>query len=402
MRKIKSGIYGLNPLLDGGVNENSTTVVIGRSGAGKTTIATQFIRRGLQDGQEGVFVSLDENKEQIIREAVEMGWSDILDYLDDELLVFIDASGREFSNFIRKELPAFVADWKGSNARIAIDPLTPVLWSTKDLYEQRDLIGFMFKETRKVGTVLCTLEEHGATDLTGPETVIPMCGDAHAQAALLEAERLARAGYRVLASASGPVSAYAAETPHVTRSVGVALSAAIKAINTGDFKTAADKLTEAGSGSDLTDYDKLKINQVKGFLALKQQDYNTAATAFEALIVSPAFGDLPPEEQTTTLHNARILSAQEKHWPNVITIAQKIEKTTPLDYKSDSVVAQAYYLTNDFPNAKIYAEKGIAAATAASGVTALRRRWRARSSGSWTRAASRECSCRSSAAEACE
>ena len=174
MRKIRSGVYGLNPLLDGGVNENSTTVVIGRSGAGKTTLATQFIRRGLQEGQEGVFVSLDENKEQIIREAVEMGWSDVLQYLDDELLVFIDASGREFSNFIRKELPAFVADWKGSNARIVIDPLTPVLWSTKDLYEQRDLIGYMFKQTRKVGTVLCTLEEHGQADLAGPETVIPM------------------------------------------------------------------------------------------------------------------------------------------------------------------------------------------------------------------------------------
>lgn len=174
MRKIRSGVYGLNPLLDGGVNENSTTVVIGRSGAGKTTLATQFIRRGLQDGQEGVFVSLDENKEQIIREAVEMGWSDVLEYLDNELLVFIDASGREFSNFIRKELPAFVADWKGSNARIVIDPLTPVLWSTKDLYEQRDLIGYMFKQTRKVGTVLCTLEEHGQADLAGSETVIPM------------------------------------------------------------------------------------------------------------------------------------------------------------------------------------------------------------------------------------
>src|SRR5439155_1278968 len=72
------------------------------------------------------------------------------------------------------ELPAFVADWKGSNARIVVDPLTPVLWSTKDLYEQRDLIGYMFKQTRKVGTVLCTLEEHGQGDLAGPETVIPM------------------------------------------------------------------------------------------------------------------------------------------------------------------------------------------------------------------------------------
>lgn len=175
MNKIKSGIYGLNSLLDGGINENSATVVIGCSGAGKTTLATQFIRRGLEQGQEGIFVSLDENKEQIIREAIQMGWKKIIDYIDEEKLVFIDASGHEFSAFIKKELPAFVADWKGANARISIDPLTPVMWSTTDRYEQRELIGFMLKETRKVGTVLATLEEHGmAGDLSGNETVIPM------------------------------------------------------------------------------------------------------------------------------------------------------------------------------------------------------------------------------------
>jgi len=175
VKKIRSGIYGLNSIMDGGLNINSTTVVIGGSGAGKTTMATQFIRRGLEDGQEAIFISLDENKEQIIKEAVEMGWGEILSYIEDEKLVFIDASGREFSNFIKSELPAFVKDWKGANSRIVIDPLTPVLWSTKDAYEQRELIGFMFKQTRKVGTVFCTLEEHGtAGDLSGPETVIPM------------------------------------------------------------------------------------------------------------------------------------------------------------------------------------------------------------------------------------
>ena len=175
MHKIRSGIYGLNSLMDGGINEKSTTVVIGSPGAGKTTFATQFIKRGLEEDQSGIFVSLDENQDQIIKEAVERGWTEINDFIDSGLLLFIDASGKEFSTFIREELPGFVNEWEGANARIAIDPLTPVVWAIQERYEQRELLSFLLKEMRKIGTVLCTLEEHGFKgDLSGQETIIPM------------------------------------------------------------------------------------------------------------------------------------------------------------------------------------------------------------------------------------
>ena len=175
MDKIRSGVYGLNPLLDGGINEHSTTVVIGASGAGKTTFALQFIMRGMEVGDDGVFISLDENQKQIIIEAEAMGWTNIHKYIKDERLVFIDASGEQFSNFIKVELPDFINEWKGTKSRIVIDPLTPVLWATKERYEQRELMSFLLKEVRKVGTVLCTLEEHGSMgDLSGQETIIPM------------------------------------------------------------------------------------------------------------------------------------------------------------------------------------------------------------------------------------
>ncbi len=175
MEKIKTGIYGLNPLMDGGLNKHSVTTVVGATGTGKTTFVTQFLHRGLEEGEECIYITLEEQKEQILKEAAEMGWADLKDYMDDGTLVFIEAGGHEFSDFIKEELPEFVAEWEGIHARIAIDPLTPIVWTAQDKYKQRELISTLFNETKKVGTVLSTLEEHGTFgNLSGPETVIPM------------------------------------------------------------------------------------------------------------------------------------------------------------------------------------------------------------------------------------
>ena len=175
MKKTKSGVYGLNKLMDGGINENTITTVIGSSGAGKTTFATYFLKRGLEQGEDAIFITLDEEPKQIIKEVIEMGWSNIEDYIDEGMMVFVDAGGKQFSEFIKTELAGFVDEWSGYKARIVIDPLTPVMWSVERKYEQRDLVSFLLRETRKIGTVVCTLEEHGVMgDLAGPELVIPM------------------------------------------------------------------------------------------------------------------------------------------------------------------------------------------------------------------------------------
>ncbi len=175
LKKIPSGVFGFNPLMDGGINQFSTTVVIGASGAGKTTFAWQFLRRGIEQGQDAIFITLDETPEQIIKETKQMGWTNIENVIDNGEMVFVDAGGKQFSDFIRNELSDFVRSWEGHDARIVIDPLTPVMWSVKEKYQQRELISYLLRQTRKIGTVLCTLEEHGtAGDLSSPEIAIPM------------------------------------------------------------------------------------------------------------------------------------------------------------------------------------------------------------------------------------
>jgi circadian clock protein KaiC len=172
MKKIKSGILGLDGLLDGGFNEHSSNILVGSAGTGKTTMALQFLRKGLEAGNEGIYVTLEESRDQIMAEAKSMGWEDIGSYVDSGALVFLEAAGKDLADFIKEELPQFVDDWKGSHARIVIDPLTPVIWAFNEKYEQRMLVSQLFKETKKVGTVLSTIEEYSGQG--GEETVIPM------------------------------------------------------------------------------------------------------------------------------------------------------------------------------------------------------------------------------------
>src|SRR3989304_962019 len=124
---------------------------------------------------DAVFITLDEAPSENIKNAKLMGWEDVEESLENGSLVFVDAGGKQFSNFIQKELGELVGEWEGHSARIVIDPLTPVLWSVREKYEQRELVSYLLRETRKIGTVLCTLEEHGVVgDLSAPELIIPM------------------------------------------------------------------------------------------------------------------------------------------------------------------------------------------------------------------------------------
>ena len=174
--KIKSGIYGLDRLIDGGLNKNSVSLVIGAAGTGKTTCATQFLINGLREGVEAIHITLDEPKSQIISEAKSLGFHDIEDYAASEQLIFMEAAGSDFYDFIQEELPDLIAEWEGSSsARIVIDPLTPVIWSIKEKYQQREVLSSLFHQTKKIGTILCTLEEHGTTGaMSDPEVFLPM------------------------------------------------------------------------------------------------------------------------------------------------------------------------------------------------------------------------------------
>jgi circadian clock protein KaiC len=71
--RISTGIPGLNERTNGGYFVGSTTVVAGISGVGKSVMACQYIAVGARRGERSLMLSLDEQVEQILRNAATIG-----------------------------------------------------------------------------------------------------------------------------------------------------------------------------------------------------------------------------------------------------------------------------------------------------------------------------------------
>ena len=63
--RVTTGVAGLDRLLDGGLRRGRSTFVLGQTGAGKTTLAMQFVIEGIRRGEPCMYVSFEENPTQL-------------------------------------------------------------------------------------------------------------------------------------------------------------------------------------------------------------------------------------------------------------------------------------------------------------------------------------------------
>ncbi|HEX6966634.1 MAG TPA: ATPase domain-containing protein [Gemmatimonadaceae bacterium] len=71
--RVPSGVEGLDPILGGGLWEGSTTLVLGPTGSGKTTIALQFALEGVRRNEPTLFVHFQENPSQLRQLIANLG-----------------------------------------------------------------------------------------------------------------------------------------------------------------------------------------------------------------------------------------------------------------------------------------------------------------------------------------
>jgi circadian clock protein KaiC len=72
--RCRSGIPGLDQILDGGFPRSRLFLVRGRPGTGKTTLGLQFLLEGVARGESGLYITLSETREELELVARSHGW----------------------------------------------------------------------------------------------------------------------------------------------------------------------------------------------------------------------------------------------------------------------------------------------------------------------------------------
>ena len=121
-QKLSTGIKGLDELLYGGVYRNSTTLITGASGTGKTVTSLHFIMEGAKRGEKSLLIEFEESPAQLYRNAASFGW-DLKKYVDDEIVQLIchypeDLKAEQYLQIIQDLVVANKAK------RVALDSLS--------------------------------------------------------------------------------------------------------------------------------------------------------------------------------------------------------------------------------------------------------------------------------------
>jgi circadian clock protein KaiC len=73
--RARTGVHGLDDILHGGLIADRLYLVDGNPGAGKTTLALQFLWEGRRRGEPTMYVTLSETAEELREGAASHGWS---------------------------------------------------------------------------------------------------------------------------------------------------------------------------------------------------------------------------------------------------------------------------------------------------------------------------------------
>jgi len=172
---IKTGIPGFESYLSNGLKKNSSIVISGSPGTGKTTFGLQFLYSGAKDFDEpGVYITMSQNIEDIKNDCKSFGW-DFDDLIQKDKILMIDARpfkihdetiGKDDSLYRGEQLPfehltkLLLNSIKRIEAkRVVIDSVTILAMQYPDKFYMRQGLQGMIQALENYGVTSLIISE---------------------------------------------------------------------------------------------------------------------------------------------------------------------------------------------------------------------------------------------------
>ena len=122
----KTGIDGLDEILNGGIVTNSTTLVSGNPGAGKSILGLQYIYNGVEQFDEkGIYLSFEENESDLREAAESIGFDKWPEYVENGDIKVYDKQVLLRENDFSSSLELLLDDLEDEQYdRLVLDSLT--------------------------------------------------------------------------------------------------------------------------------------------------------------------------------------------------------------------------------------------------------------------------------------
>jgi len=187
LKRVNTGIYGYDEMLNGGFFKQTVNVISGESGTGKTVLGSQFIHQAAKNDEKALCIMTTESANSLKKEMYssfkwdfweleQKGMVSFIDIADPELRLqkTIDMAPMELIKSFKKLITHKIEEYQPD--RIFIDAVEALLLAIESPYKLKTLVDDLFSILRisdvttmvSVGTTfeIESVVEYGADSVT--------------------------------------------------------------------------------------------------------------------------------------------------------------------------------------------------------------------------------------------
>lgn len=176
-KRVGTGIKGLDTLIQGGFTSNSTNLLVGPSGSGKSIFGVQFLIEGIKNNEKCLYITFEEKREEFYQNIHEVGYD--LEKLETEgKFFFLEYSPQKVKTMLDEgggAIETLVLTKK--IMRIVFDSATSFMMLFDNELEKKDSALALFNLVKGWECTTLFILEENPRDKEGPSKILNLEAD---------------------------------------------------------------------------------------------------------------------------------------------------------------------------------------------------------------------------------